>query len=259
VAGPEPTVVVLVGGGDVTRAELVEHLRRGRRLVIVTGTGRLADDLANGNVGDADLRALLASGNVKQIALSAGPRKIARGVKTALRPTVRRRWQRWTGRWVALSVFPRWPFRPGPPDPLLDGAATQSYPTLAARARDLDAIVFPAFARQDSSALVEQNRYRWFEVLAIFGGLLTTVFGAAQAWLQSARWPGVVVATLAAATTALSTVARRQDARQHFLTARVRAERLRALYFETLTRPVADPSGERLEVKVANMESSKLA
>jgi hypothetical protein len=143
---------------------------------------------------------------------------------------------------------------------LLDAAATTRYPSLAERAGEADAIVYPAFAEQDGVALVEQNRYRWFAVLAIVGGFVTTVFGALQAWLQSARWPGVVVATLAAATTALSTVARRQDSREHYLTARLRAERLRSLYFENLTRPpIIDVNADRrdLTVQVAKVRSSK--
>jgi hypothetical protein len=101
--------------------------------------------------------------------------------------------------------------------------------------------------------------------LAIGGGLLTTAFGALQAWLQTAPWPGVVVATLGAATSALTTVARRQGSLQNYLTARVRAERLRSLYFEYLaSTPAADDAvrHERLrdlERQVVQLQSEPLA
>jgi hypothetical protein len=283
-ADHKPTVVLLMGGGDVSQRDLVEHLRHNRTLVIVTGTGRLADGLASGPVGvpdegagpgesadgeiNGDLRALLSGGDVKHVPLSVGPGPIAKGIRQEMhRPVrrrivqwVRRRWRTRRERWSVLSVFPRWPFRAAIPAPLLEAAATSRYETLAPRAAEANAVIYPAFADDDAEALVEQNRFRWFQVLAIVGGLLTTVFGAAQAWLQSARWPGVVVATLAAATTALTTVARRQDARQHYLTARLRAERLRSLYFRNLTRPpIVDAEAERqmLALDVANVRSSK--
>src|SRR5205807_1598910 len=96
----------------------------------------------------------------------------------------------------------------------------------------------------------EQNRYRWFTTLAIVGGLLTTVFGALQAWLRADPWPGVVVATLGAATSALTTVARRQGCLHSYLTARLRAERLRSLYFAHIAKPPAsDPATEHKELR----------
>jgi hypothetical protein len=63
------------------------------------------------------------------------------------------------------------------------------------------------------------------------------VFSALQAWLRSAPWPGVVVVTLGAATSALVVVARRQGSLHQYLAARVRAERLRGLYFEYVAEP----------------------
>jgi hypothetical protein len=173
---------------------------------------------------------------------------------------VRRRYRTRRDRWAALYVFPRWRFRPGAAAPLLSAAATTSYPSLKERAAEADEVVYPAFAERDTRALVEQNRDRWFAVLAIGGGLVTAVFGALQAWLQSARWPGVVVATLAAATATLSTVARRQGARENYLTARLQAERLRSLYFEHLTGlPIGGKNDDphKLAVEVAKVRSSK--
>jgi hypothetical protein len=56
------------------------------------------------------------------------------------------------------------------------------------------------------------------------------VFGAVQAELPNEWWTGVVVSTIGASTTAVTTVARRQGALDSYLQARLRAERLRSLY-----------------------------
>jgi hypothetical protein len=272
IAGPEPAAMLLVGGGDVTRAELVEHLRRGRSIVVVDGTGRLADLVASGTFADddGDLRALVLAGDVQVVRLSSGPNAVATAVTRALSRSRRSRglpsgpatwWRTRRQRWVALSVFPRWPYRPSPPGPLVDPAAATRFPLLADRLARANELVYPAFAECDATAGVEQNRYRWFAVLAIFGGLLTTVFGAMQAWLQSAQWPGVVVATLGAATTALSTVARRQGSREQYLRARLVAERLRSTYFQSIANAASDGSADNgrrdLTLQVARIRYGK--
>jgi hypothetical protein len=254
-AGDEPAAVLLIGGGSVSREEIVEHLRRRRAVVIVEGTGRLADEIAAGlsDDKDGDLRALVMAGDVQRVPLGSGATAIAKAVKRALtrprRPLDsvsswrRRSWGERRERWVALSVFPRWPYRPGPPQPLVDPDARVRFPLLASRISVADEVVYPAYVECEKQAGIEQNRYRWFAVLAIFGGLLTTVFGAVQAWLQSTQWPGVVVATLGAATTALNTIARRQGSREEYLKARMLAERLRSVYFQQLATPPAPDDG----------------
>ena len=47
-----PAVVVLASGGSVARDEVDHHLRQGREVVVVAGSGRLADDLAAALDGD---------------------------------------------------------------------------------------------------------------------------------------------------------------------------------------------------------------
>ena len=46
VAGGRPAVMLLVGGGAATVTELVEHLRQQRAVVVLEGSGRLADQVA---------------------------------------------------------------------------------------------------------------------------------------------------------------------------------------------------------------------
>ena len=218
---------MLVGGGDVSRRELVEHLASGRPVVVVSGTGRLADAVADGRAGAAsdggpgapstadDLGALLANGDVHVVSLDDSPERLRQVLASLLAPARRRRLRE---RFALLAVLPRWRFRPAPPEPLLALDAASRYPLLREQIVDADRLVYPFFAESDMTAQIEQNRHRWFAVLAIGGGLLTTVFGALQAWLQTVAWPGVVVATLGAATSALITVARRQGSLLNYLT-----------------------------------------
>ncbi len=236
IAGGHPAVALLVGGGDGTRVEVIEHLLRHRPIVVLAGSGRLADAVAAGlaSSSDGDLRALVATGDIRVVDTTRSPSRLEETLSALLAPghaSPRRE------RWAVLSVLPRPRLRPAPPGPLLGPRADDRYPALRRRIEEADRIVFPAFAALDMTARAEQNRYRWFTTLALLGGLLTTMFGALQAWLHSQPWPGVVLATVGAATSALTTVARRQGSLQTYLTARIRAERLRSLYFEHLAKP----------------------
>jgi hypothetical protein len=82
--------------------------------------------------------------------------------------------------------------------------------------------------------------------------------------LQTAAWPGVVVATLGAGTSALITVARRQGSLVSYLSARVRAERLRSLYFEYIASSPATGEATRhqklreLEQQVVRIQSEPM-
>jgi hypothetical protein len=236
IAGERPAVALLVGGGDGARAEIIEHLLQRRPIVVLDGSGRLADTVAHGlgSSPDTDLRVLTAAGHVKTIAMSRPATSLEQTLDVLLTPHPRPRRR---DRWAVLSVLPHPRLRPQPPDPLLGAGAADRYPALRTRIEEADRIVFPAFAKLDMSARSEQNRYRGFTTLALVGGLLTTMFGALQAWLHTQPWPGIAVATIGAATSALTTVARRQGSLQTYLTARIRAERLRSLYFEHLAKP----------------------
>jgi hypothetical protein len=265
VAAPNRVAVLLVGGGDGTIVEVKEHLRQRRPIVVVGGSGRTADAVAAGRAGggDEELGALLAGGTVRVVPLSAGPDPLGdelRGFLGRRRPWHGRR--RRPRQRVLLAVFPKLWFRAPPSAPLLPEEARREYPLLAERIEEADRFVAQAFAECDQVALREQNRWRWFTVLAITGGFLTTIFGAVQAWLQSALWPGVVVVSVGAASSALTTVARRQGSLQQYLSARLRAERLRSLYFEHVAHgsAKAGEEGHRdLERRVAEIHYGKVA
>jgi hypothetical protein len=247
VAGGSPVVALLVGGGDVAAAELDEHRRRGRQVVVLGGSGRLADAAAaDTRHGDA----------TTVIDLREGAERLRATLEAAF-DVHRRRTMR--ERIAILSDWPRLRLRTSPPSPPLGVDAALRFPALAPGIDDAQRVVYPAFAECDIAAGREQNRYRWFLVLAIIGGLLTTVFGALQTWLHSTPWPGVVVATLGAATSAVSSIARRQGSLDSFLAARIRAERLRSLYFEFVAEPpvvdaaARDAAIQRLEARVAEI------
>jgi SLOG in TRPM, prokaryote len=65
-AGPRPSVTVLVEGGEIALADVEESVAAGRRVVVVEGSGRTADALAGAADGPR-LDALRASGLVEAV------------------------------------------------------------------------------------------------------------------------------------------------------------------------------------------------
>jgi hypothetical protein len=149
-----------------------------------------------------------------------------------------------------LAVWPRAHFANPSVHPLHPEDGAPGYAFLQPRIATADATIFPVFAECDRDAQIEQNRWRGFTVLALAGGLATTVFGALQAWLQSA-WPGVVVVTAGAATTAVTTLAKRQGSYEQYREQRLRAERLRSIYYAYLVDTTMDPGELKKRVALA--------
>jgi hypothetical protein len=74
VAGPLPSVTVLINGGEVTWRDAAQNVRVGRSVITIEGSGRTADLLAAGLRGEpTDDRALplVASGQVQAVSLAA--------------------------------------------------------------------------------------------------------------------------------------------------------------------------------------------
>jgi SLOG in TRPM, prokaryote/SMODS and SLOG-associating 2TM effector domain 1/Protein of unknown function (DUF4231) len=107
-SGGAPVVTVLVGGGDVARAEALATVRRHWTLLVVEGTGGVADQIAArsralgskapGPAGDLDLDEIAASGSVRLFAV-ADPTELARNLAWELQaePTLKRAWQTFAG------------------------------------------------------------------------------------------------------------------------------------------------------------------
>jgi hypothetical protein len=253
IAGDQPAVVVVIGGGAGALAEVIEHARHKRSIVVVSRSGRLADELAelrrrvrDGNADDSGPPISLR--DVHVIDLAESPSRVRSLLDVLLASSRRQRRRGLRQRFPVLSVWPRMR-RPRQPSELPFGLdAGQLYPQLHDAIVDGHREVFPHFAECDQEAIGEQQRYRLFVVAAMIGGFGTTVFGALQAALPDEWWPGVVVATVGASTTALTTVARRQGALDSYLQARLRAERLRSLYVSYVATAPGVDAGARHEL-----------
>ena len=202
------------------RLEVTEHLRQRRPIVVLGGSGRLADEVADGDgrprrrgarraarrrrrAGRAAVRrpggaARRAAGHPRSAQATHGSSvgsgaaagrscsPCSRGCRSALR---RRR--RCSRRRLAASTR-SWP-------------TASTRPTASSSRRSSRATSWRCASR---TAGAGSPCWRSPEASS------PRVFGAVQAWLQSALWPGVLVVSLGAASSALTTVARRQGALQ---------------------------------------------
>ncbi|MFT7838910.1 hypothetical protein Q5530_22445 [Saccharothrix sp. BKS2] len=292
VAGAKrPALALLVGGDEVTRAALVEHLGRDRPLLVLAGTGGLADEIVHGHLAagggevvDAvgedrvgvervgveravtgqvvaeedptaaappptrppptarpdDLAVLVRSGQVAVVHVDEGPDKVVAVLVRVL-----------TGRPGAevghtappATIWPRPRFRPPDPHPVVDPGYVLDYPRLADAIHEANQLVAPALHECEVAALRARERARLLVALAIAAGFATTLFAALQVWLRDVPWPGVLLAASGAVAAVLAVVARHGEDPD----ARLRAERLRTLYFDHLAAPPAADDAEREE------------
>jgi len=83
-----PSVAVVCGGGPVTRSEVLCQAREGRHLVVVAGSGRMADELATAAAGcrpaAPDVAEIVASVAITVCPLAAGGAALAGAVLAAL-------------------------------------------------------------------------------------------------------------------------------------------------------------------------------
>jgi hypothetical protein len=136
--------------------------------------------------------------------------------------------------------------------PLLSLGVEGQYPLLESRIAIAREILEDPFEEANQKALVCQNRHRRQRVALILGSLLSTAFGAAQAAYTSQVWIGVVVATLAAATAATSTLVQHDYAVRKYISERTKAERLRSLCFSYISAPsvlTVEPSDDKHELR----------
>jgi Protein of unknown function (DUF4231) len=149
------------------------------------------------------------------------------------------------------------PFRPNTGQVIPPGLERE-YPLLAERITFVRTAVEEEFETAEYRAQVSQNRYRRQQVTVIVGSLLTTVFATAQSSFATVAWIGVIVATLSAATAAITTVIRQRGAFSDYIAARRKAERLRSLSFSYVCRPApaegnTDEQRHALRLRVAEI------
>lgn len=111
-----------------------------------------------------------------------------------------------------------------------------AYPALQADFAVLDDVVGGPFAESDRVALVEQNRHRLFQVIILVGSALLSGAAALQGVFPDQRWPGIAAAALGLVLAGLGQIAGELGTLAAFQTSRTKAERLRALHFEFLSR-----------------------
>jgi hypothetical protein len=99
----------------------------------------------------------------------------------------------------------------------------------------LDQEVASTYAGFDKMALREQHHYRRQQVLIILGSALVTGLGGLQAVFPHKSWPGIVLGILSLALVSTSALAKERKSLDSYLSARLKAERLRALHFEYLS------------------------
>ncbi|TWP50977.1 DUF4231 domain-containing protein [Lentzea tibetensis] len=241
-----PVVAVLVGGESIAETCVVDHLGGDNPLLVIAGTTGLADRIATGNI-TGDLAVLVRSGKVHVVHVDEGAEKIVGELERLLGKD--------SPRTPPPPVWPRLRFRTPEQRPLVDPGFVVAYPALADAIHDANQVVAPVFHELDAEAEREQNRYRLLTVLAIAGGLATTTFGALQTWLRDTPWPGVLVVAGGAFAAVITIVARKRESLDRYLTARARAERLRALYFAHLAAPAPADDEERQD-NVRDLETA---
>jgi hypothetical protein len=132
--------------------------------------------------------------------------------------------------------------------PVLPHDVAARYPGLADDIAVLDDLVGPDFADSDRKALRYQNTYRRQQVVLILGATLLSGLGGLQAALTDQRWPGILLTVLGLALAGLGQTAGELKTFERFLDERVKAERLRAMYFRYLSRTGRYTGSDRTKV-----------
>jgi hypothetical protein len=148
---------------------------------------------------------------------------------------------------MAVPLLVRFPrlHAPSVSRPVIPPAARAAYPALASDIEVLDREVGPVFAEYDRAALRDQNSYRRQQVLIFLGSALVTGLGGLQAVFPGQRWPGVLVAVLGIALAGSTRVVKEEALQGDYLGARIKAERLRGLYFQYLSRTGSYANADR--------------
>jgi hypothetical protein len=158
--------------------------------------------------------------------------------------TTRRRRRRWP---ALLRRFPSWRAPRSSWLPIAPERA-ENYPALVDDIAVLDRVVGPVFAESDREALQHQNRYRRQQVIILLGSALLTGLGGLQAVFPGYAWPGLLLALLGVGLAVVSNTVNELNALEHFMTERVKAERLRSTYFRFLSRTGLYAGDDRVSV-----------
>ena len=88
-AAAQPSVAVVINGGSIAKLEVLGHVRQRRQVVVLAGSGRLADDVAAAlghsvNAKDDVMREIVRDGRITVVELDQSPSVLARLIRDRL-------------------------------------------------------------------------------------------------------------------------------------------------------------------------------
>jgi hypothetical protein len=140
--------------------------------------------------------------------------------------------------WKGPELFRRLPklfYRPTS-SPIVPPENHKRFPDLQNDLRFLAEVLQPEFEKCDIAALRQQNRYRRQQSILLAAGAVGAGLGAVQAAFASIAWPGVLLAVTSALSGWFVQTVERGRALQKYVDQRTRAEQLRSVYFQYVTR-----------------------
>jgi hypothetical protein len=239
-AGKRPSVMVLVGGGDGARRELAAHVGAGREVIVLGGSGRLADEVAavvaGGAPGHPAVVAAAATGLITVFDVRRGPEELRALIRSRLQSKQRRSRPKFK-RPALLKRFPLPWYRPPPPYPFVKDEDRAAAPLLAAEVTALDEMIAPRFRKLDVESLRAQHLFRFGIVVLIVGSAAATALGSVQAALGGGQLGiGVAEGIVGAVVAGVLVYVRGRRFQQTYFTKRVVAERLKSQYYLFLAR-----------------------
>jgi hypothetical protein len=237
-AEERPSVMVLAGGGDVARLELAAHVGAGREVIVLGGTGRLADDVAAvaaGAPGHQAVVAAVATGLITVFDLRRRPEELRALIRSRLQPMGRR-----GPKLERPALFKRFPppwYRRPPDYPFVKEEDRAAAPLLDAELAYLDEKLVPRFRAVDDESLRAQHQFRLGIVVLIVGSAVATALGSVQAALGGGQLGiGIAEGIVGAVLAGIVVYVRGRRFQQTYFTKRVVAERLKGQYYLFLAR-----------------------
>ena len=232
-----PSLAVLASGGSVSKREILGHVRAGREVVVLAGSGRLADEITEVVAGRATPNGSemmeIAAGRITVFDTEAPVSALVELVRARLGSAEQPR--RSLRTLPLFSSLPRLRWKPGTSQPFVSGSTLARCPAIRADVDRLERELVPRFRHLDEESLRTQNTFRLGQLSLIVGGAAATVLGAVQTALGGGvvalAIPEAVLAGLLAGTTVYI---RGRNAQRAYFTSRLKAERLRAEYFLVL-------------------------
>jgi hypothetical protein len=233
-----PSIAVVAGGGEVATREFVAHAQAGREVIVLGGSGGLADEVAavvaGRASGDPALVEAVGSRRVTVLGPEGSPEELRDLIRSHLGLNGRRKFVKPP---ALLKRFPRVPYELPEDYPFVSDAQRAAAPLLEAELTELDREVVPRFRTLDHEALVAQHRFHLGSVLLILGSAVAAALGAVQAALGGGVLGiGIAEAIVGAFVAGVVVYVRGRGFQHTYLTKRLQAERLKSQYYLYVAR-----------------------